>query len=839
MKRMLPVFLLLAVAGPVQASGLLIPAEKTVPPLAMLSHAVDIRIDDQMALTRVEQTFRNHTDRQLEATYIFPVPKGATVNKLTMWIDGKETRGELVESDKARSIYTSIVQRTQDPALLEYIGNDLLRLRVFPVPPRGDLKVMFSFLAVIRAENGVIDYTYPLKTDGKATATLEKFSIKLDLRAQHAIQNIYSPTHAITVTRPTDRHAVVAFEKDQALLDRDFQLYYTAGGKDVGLTALTHRPAGTKQGHFLLLISPRAELSKDQQVPRDMVFVLDTSGSMRGKRIEQARNALKYCLGQLAPHDRFAIMNFATTVNKYTTRLLPANTDEIQRAKKWVDDLEATGGTAIDDALATALGMRPGDDSRPFTIVFFTDGQPTIGETRPEVILKNVEAKNTAGTRIFTFGVGDDVNASMLDALAEQTRAISSYVREAEDIEAKVSSLYAKISNPVLTNLKLSLPTDNVKLSEIYPPQLPDLFHGTQLVVLGRYTGQGHVAVKLTGNVGKDSKDFVYETAFADKTGEEKNFVEDLWARRKVGYLLDQIRVNGAKKELVEEVVNLAKRYGITTPYTSYLIVPDAPLPVAAAGRAERAHNGRPNVAFNLGGGGSGKGPRSLAAGSGKKGEAPKKVTEFLKESNKDNDRGGDGLSDIEGARLEQEVKAIIKAPDSTGPKNDPSGKPVIPGIVTPYSADEKAAEKALRDAKDKFQTFEDGRKALLLMRLDDVQAGKLGVELSLQTDKLRRQSQLTPTAVRRIGDHLCLDVGGVWIDEAYKAKMPTVTVKAMSKAYFRILEKHPTMRDVFRLGNHLVWITPSGTALVIDTSDGRETMPDADIDRLFVVPKK
>ena len=229
--------------------------------------------------------------------------------------------------------------------------------------------------------------------------------------------------------------------------------------------------------------------------------------------------------------------------------------------------------------MLTALGMRSSDTGRTFTIVFFTDGQPTIGETNPEKILKNIAGKNTGNTRIFTFGVGDDVNATMLDQMADQSRAVSTYVRPAEDIEAKVSGLYGKISHPVLANLKLTA-GNNVSFSEIYPPTLPDLFHGQQLIVLGRYSGKGPTAITLTGTVGKEDKEFVYEMTFPGKTGESKEFVEQLWARRKVGYMLDQIRANGEKKELVDEVVMLAKRYGITTPYTSYLIVPDAPVPV-------------------------------------------------------------------------------------------------------------------------------------------------------------------------------------------------------------------------------------------------------------------
>ncbi len=588
MRRTLLVFAaLLSCGGPASAAGMLIPAEKKLPPLAMLDHKVDIRIEDQVATTYIEQTFRNHTDRAIEATYLLPVPKGASVNEFYMWVGSTKVKGELVEADKARKIYTDIVQRTQDPGLLEYMGTNLLRMKVFPVPAKGDQKVAIKYSYIAASDNGLVEYLYPLKSDGKAASTLEKFTLNVRLKSQHPITNIYSPSHAITVSRPTEKEAVIGFEKDQATLDKDFQLFYTPGDKDVGLTALSHRPNADQNGHFMLLISPRAELSKSQQVPRDMVFVLDTSGSMRGKRMTQAQNALKYCLSNLTTGDNFAIMNFATTVTKYTNSLQPATTENVAAAKKWVDALEATGGTAIDDALRTALEMRTNDKARTFTIVFFTDGRPTIGETRVERILQNVENKNNTkdaqSTRIFSFGVGDDVHAQFLDALSDSTRAISTYVRESEDIEAKVSSLYGKISNPVLSNLKLSI-GNGITLNEVYPPQLPDLFHGSQLVVLGRYNGKGHAAITLTGTVGMESKEFVYEVNFADKTTDDKAFVEDLWARRKVGYLLDQIRLNGEKKELVDEVVTLAKRYGITTPYTSYLLVPDGPVATGKPG---------------------------------------------------------------------------------------------------------------------------------------------------------------------------------------------------------------------------------------------------------------
>ncbi len=800
MRRIVPVFaLFVALAPGVRGAGLLIPDEKVLPPLAMLNHKVSISIDDQVATTRVEQTFRNHTDRPLEATYLFPVPKGATVDKFSMWVGDKEVKGELVEADKARSIYESIVRRTQDPGLLEYLGNNLFRVRVFPVPARGDQKLALSYTSVTERASGLVEYVYPLKTDGKATATLEDFAIAATIKSQHGVQNVYSPTHSISLKRKGDKEVGVSFDQKQGLLDRDFQLFYQLGDKDVGLTALAHRPIAAEHGYFLMLATPKVELKKDYEVPRDLVLVLDTSGSMRGPKMEQARKALKYCLDNLGKGDRFGLINFATTVNKYKDNLSAVDADQVSQAKKWVDELEATGGTAIYDALEAALELRTKDESRTFTIVFFTDGQPTIGEgdkTKPEAILKNTIAKNTANTRIFTFGVGDDVNATLLDQLSEKTRALATYVRPQEDIEAKVSGLYAKISRPVLSNLKLATTAD-VRLLEVYPPQLPDLFHGQQLTVLGRYSGDGPSAIRLTGSVGKETREFVYELKFPKRTDEKesKDFVEHLWARRKVGYLLDQIRATGENKELVAEVVNLAKKYGITTPYTSHLIVPDGVAPVVPG----PGHT-RPAVGFG------GGGPAVLAPK--RPGGKAVPVEEWARTANAE--AGG-----LAKNRFYLETKRFDEA------EKDPAKK-----------------DSRLGEARDKLNTYRTAEDYLRKQQHAQTQAGKLGVDLSVQTDGLRNQCRMEQTALRQVQGRNVMEVGGVWVDEGFTPKTKAVVVKAQSNAYFRILKKRPEVKDVFRLGNHLVWVTPSGTALVIDSNDGKDELSDKDIDTLFVVKK-
>jgi len=860
---------ILIAAAPASAAGLLIPEDKKLPPLAMVHHRVYIAIDDQVAVTTVEQAFRNHTDRQLEATYLFPIPKGASVNKFTMWVGETETTGELLDSKKASQVYADIVRRTQDPAILEYMGNNVMRLKIFPVPPKKDQKVKISFTSVAPQDNQVVEYVYPLKTDGKGTRTLEEFSVKARIKSQHPIQNVYSPTHAIAITRNGDKEVSMSFERDQAVLDKDFQLFYSVGNKEIGITPLAHRPISSEDGYFMLLVSPQLEVSKSIVIPRDLVLVLDTSGSMDNVKMDQARKALKHCLSNLNSGDRFAIVSFSTNVRKYRDALVEANGEQLDNAKKWVDGLKAGGGTAIQAALDSALEMRTKDEGRTFTVVFFTDGQPTIGEMKPEKIVKNVAANNSANTRIFTFGVGDDVNAALLDQLADNTKAISTYVRPAEDIEAKVTSLYGKISHPVLANVKLTT-SENIKVFEVYPPQMPDLFFGSQLVVLGKYSGSGPAAVKIAGQVGKEPREFAYDVLFPAKTDGDREFVEHLWARRKVGFLLDQIRINGEQKELMDEMLGLAKKYGIATPYTSYLVVPDAPVPVASASTArfylgsEGAPDGRsvgagrPAGAGAAGGapapGGLGIGGGFGGGGPGFPGSPPPALTDPALT------RGGGTKRSSEPAKVEDVAKEIAKKPGDASRargavENDKLDK--VQGELeklnkdlknrTVDGTDPKAADfkktmdewaerslKSVKDARENITNFEQARAWYANGQYQQAQTGRVGVDVAICANNLRCQERLTETANRLVQGRNCLELGGLWIDEGYTADMKTVVVKAQSDAYFKILEKNPKMKDVFRLGNHLVFVTPSKTALIVDTGDGKLSLTDDEVTALF-----
>ncbi len=812
MKLWFPVLVAgLLCAASAHANGLLIPSDSSIPPLALVRHEVKTTLVEQVAQTEVIQVFRNHTDRALEATFVFPVPAGASVSRFSMWIDGKEVKGEMVEADKARQIYTDIVKRLQDPGLLEYIGQNLLRVRVYPVPANGEQKLALRFTSVCNNDAGMVEYCYPLKTDQKAAETLEKFSIDTTIESQRKIHNVYSPTHAVTVTPLGDHKTKVHFEAKKTTLDKDLKLYFSLGTKDVGLTALSYRNDAHKDGSFMLLISPRAELSKSQHIARDLVFVLDISGSMTGPKMDQARKALKHCLSNLHAHDRFAVIAFATTVQRQHDSLQTASMENVAEAKKWVDELEATGGTAIDDALSDAISLRASEKGRTFTVVFFTDGQPTVGEQDPEKIIKHVSEKNSAGTRIFTFGVGDDVNASLLDRLAEMTRSASTYVRPEEDIEIKASTLFAKISHPVMTELKVSA-SAGITLSQMYPKQLPDLFHGGQLVVCGKYKGHGHSALTLTGKVDGVSKEMVYDIEFPAKTGEDRAFVEGLWARRKVGYLLDEIRNNGQQKELVDEVVKLAKKHGIATPYSSYLVVPDSVasnMPVAPAlpsaphvqfrGMAPAAPTDVTNMTATPPYGQPTVTPAASPYGPGRINYAPVVVSPTMRWA-------------VPGSPL------TVSPPAAT--YNGLGGYGCAGASPVPVSAPAPSVPLASTETAAPTPALP--------------QAGKEGVELALVLDALRNEEQLKECKTVQACGKTCREIGGAWVDEAYTPDLKIVRVKAMSDAYFRLLAKHPEMKDVFHLGNRLVWVTPSGNALVIDPENGSAKLSDKEIDALF-----
>ncbi|MBI2837755.1 MAG: VWA domain-containing protein, partial [Acidobacteria bacterium] len=308
-------------------------------------------------------------------------------------------------------------------------------------------------------------------------------------------------------------------------------------------------------------------------LPKDITFVADTSGSMTEGKLDQARKALLFCLDNLNSQDRFEVIRFSTEAQALFGRLQPASPDNLSRARVFAAAWRPIGGTNIDEALTLALNANRQSDARPRFVIFITDGKPTIGETGEDALLDKVRRANTSATRIFTFGIGDDLNTHLLDRITEETKAYRTYVRNNEDLELKISSFYQKIKTPVLVDLKLDV-EGAVKTYQTYPRSLPDLFEGSQLLVFGRYSGGGRAVVRLSGSVQGRPRSFEQQIDLPS-VASENAFLAPLWATQRIGYLLDQLRLHGEEHELIDEVTQLARRFGIITPYTSYLIVED------------------------------------------------------------------------------------------------------------------------------------------------------------------------------------------------------------------------------------------------------------------------
>jgi Ca-activated chloride channel family protein len=563
----------MAAISPAFADGVIIPRPipgKPVPPyLNVRYHHVKTVINNQVATTEVDQEFENRLNRDLEGDYIFPLPEDAAISSFQMEVDGKMVEGKVLDRDEARKIYEDIVRKRMDPALLEYVGRNMFRARVYPIPAHGTKRIRIKYSETLKAENGVVKYHYPLDTERFSPEPLKDVSLAVEVESKVPIKAIYSPSHNMIFHRISDHRVKGSFEKSNYTPDKDLILYYTLSDRDFGLSLLTHREKGDNEGYFLMFIAPRQKAAKEEILPKDVVFVLDRSGSMDDKgKMENAKKALNFCLANLNRADTFNVVIFSDEVESFAEGLVPATPEAVKKARAFADKVTPLGGTNIRDALLKAIESFKGSQNTKY-IVFLTDGLPTVGETDVAVIQKDVAGANKKGIRLFPFGVGYDVNTRLLDGLAKDNRGYPEYIKPEEDMEVKVTGFYRKIAEPLLSDVTLSI--SGVKTFSLYPGEMPDIFQGSQLMVVGKYSGAGPCAVKLSGRRGRAALAQTYESTFA-QVEERNDFIPRIWAMRRIGYLLEAIRQKGENKELVEEVVRLSKKFGIITPYTSFLV---------------------------------------------------------------------------------------------------------------------------------------------------------------------------------------------------------------------------------------------------------------------------
>jgi|GEM_PF-70742 len=750
--------------------------------VVLTDRKIHAEIVEAGATVQVTERFHNNSKSVLEGTYIFPLPRLAAATGLALFINGKEIQGEVLEAGRARKTYTDIVRRARDPALLEYIDHGLLRASIYPINPGSDVTVELSYLAAVERSGGLYNFGFPLKT---SAAGDPRTTITVHISSKLPVRNIYSPTHEIDVIRGSDYAARVGYE-GRGATSSNFSLYYTLSENEFGFSLLTHRDQ-TGENYFMLMISPKLEVEAGKIVARDVVFVIDKSGSMKGEKWQQAKDALKYCIRSLNRDDRFGVLAFSTETQSFATELAPAQDGIKQKACGFLDSLSAAGGTNIHGALLAALSLLAESD-RLCTVAFLTDGLPTVGVTDPEQIIREFRSANEQNLRIFNFGVGFDVNTYLLDNLAQSARGATDYIEPGENIEVKVSSYYSKISEPVLSDVTLAF--HGVNAYDLYPMRISELFAGSALTVTGKLEKAGRGTVVLNGTAWGRELCFEFSGEFAPDLENRHDFLPRYWAMRKIGYLLNQIRLHGVNDELRDEVIALGRRYGLVTPYTSALVVEegerlaqaaDVPMP---QGRNVSGHSG-----FLVG-----RGRKATEGQLGRLGGAPPSPGPGGPPPNTLGPRGpatpgspsaprGSG-SRAHGGEYRGPGDAV--PPASGGPGSPAAGPNAGP-----------SSPRASQSGKDKV------REAKKLNKL--ARTGKTGQPSGEQKKGAREEG---PEVIQVAG--FCLHrLGEVLVDSRFEDEMKAklIEIKAYGEVYFELLAEHPELKKVFALGEQIIFV--------------------------------
>ncbi len=564
-------------------------------PLEINRYHTNVAINNQLAITKTDQVFCNSNNFEVDGIYIFPVPDGATLSNPILSIDEELVIGELLSQEESHMVYRNSARHGGNKAILEHIGTRAFVAKVPGIPAYGERRVQFEYSQIISTDSDLTKYTYPLSLAKSASALIGNLHIEVEIKSDDALRTVYSPSPGFTIDRKNGHHVHLSYEGTDVDPDDDFLCYYSVSDKKFGITFLTHRADDKEDGYFMLLVSPKYDVKQTEIVEKDFIFVLDRSGSMADRKIEQAKEALRYCVQNLNNGDRFNLILFNQDITSLADRLnrgeewfggecWPDSTflsnklidvkSGREKAFVFVDGIEGQGMTNINDALLTALVETP-DPNRPRIIVFLTDGKPTTGVRNSALILKNVAKANKNQSRIFVFGVGYDVNDHLLDKMAVDNGGTRNYVKPNEDIEDAVSSLFRKMNEPVLVDVGINF--GGIVTKELTPKNLQCLFRGEQLTILGRYEVHGNTVLKLRGIIGSEQHEFSKDVHFSELEP-DNDFLPHLWAEGRVTELVDEAALNGGNEELHKEIERLSKKYGVRTPYTSFANADDGSL---------------------------------------------------------------------------------------------------------------------------------------------------------------------------------------------------------------------------------------------------------------------
>ena len=568
-----------------------VPVDMSAPVVTAVEATVEIA--DQMAVTTLVITVKNNAPRPAEAEMILPVPTEAVFKSFTY--DGAQpgSTARLLPLAEARQLYDSIVARSKDPALLEFVGTGALKSSVFPVTAGGTQHVKVTWEQLLKADGSRLDYVLP------RTEALEynvPWTLTATVKSTGPVGAIYSPSHDIA----TEQNAAAGFTKVTLRPGAERQpgsvrltILRQEAGMSASLTACPDEKGGG--GYFLMLIAPPAKRPDAMPMKREVTLVLDKSGSMAGGKLDQVKTAALQAIEGLADGEAFNLIVYNEAVESFSPAPVIKSPDTTAKIRDYIKALRPSGGTNIHDSLLTALRQPPTPGMLP-VVLFLTDGLPTVGVTVEKQIREAAAKENPHARRVFTFGVGVDVNTPLLSALARGAKGSAVFVLPGEDVEMKVGSVARRLNGPLLADVTLTS-AESGRIQDLLPSKMPDVFEGDQIVLLGRYAGSAPLKFDLTGRDSAGERKFTFEFQL-DKASTANTHVPRLWAARRIGTLTEAVRdlgenptitVNDPRvKELTDEIVRLSREFGVLSEYTAFFADDGTPLASAAAPAVQR-----------------------------------------------------------------------------------------------------------------------------------------------------------------------------------------------------------------------------------------------------------
>ncbi len=535
----------------------------------LLAEEVVVDIDDKEASTEITQTFFSTTKDTVRGYFLFSVPKEKTYSDVAMEVNEEKVRVQEIKAAEATKVFEDLVRRSSNANYWAYSNRTLYKVLIDSIMPGSLQNVKFSYKETLTTDNSIANYTYSTSMQSLSKNAPNEFSIQINVKDKNKLKNIYTPFHEMKTEHKGDSEAKLGLEVKKLNIDQDIQLYYSTNEKEVGYSLFSYKKP-KEDGFFFLTFDAgiEKELALTQ---KDVTFVVDASESMKGYKMVGVRKAIQKCVQKLNDGDRFNVISFATDAETAFPKLTEKDETSVSKATQFVKELQPKGETNIEAALKKTFADKSTKRSRPHFILFISGGEPTVGKDDEEALIDIVEFANPENTRIFTFGIGDEVNTYLLDRLSSRKNGTRTYIMEEGEILETITAFYATISEPIITNLELRL-GEGLKATDIYPKDLSSLDKNEPLTIVGRYKKGGKSGVSLIGDVNNQLKRHRFEANFAsDDT--QYGFVPQLWAARAVGATLDEVRLDGEEDELIDKIAILSKKYGIITPYTTHLIV--------------------------------------------------------------------------------------------------------------------------------------------------------------------------------------------------------------------------------------------------------------------------